>query len=128
MPYSDPDKARKCKREFARRKRAQKLGRTIFEEVATMTQENTRNTDLSPCPVILERKRLGLSRLDLAQAAGLSYTQVCALEAGHPAKLSRRLRAVFSAMGTDVEALESKYSAWRGERGRSIISGARRGS
>jgi hypothetical protein len=93
-----------------------------------MSEQNASKISLPPCPLTVERERLGLSRLELAEAAGLSYSDLYRLEAGYLVQIRGRVRTALAAMGSDVEALDKKYRAWRGERGRSIIAAARQGS
>lgn len=76
-------------------------------------------------PVAAWREARGLSRLDLAMAAGVAAPTVAACEIGVPGRVPADiLRLVRELDGPQAaEDLAAAYRAWRRERGRQLLAG-----
>lgn len=64
-------------------------------------------------PIKQTREARGLSRNRFAMLAGLTYSQVTAVEAGRLASVPEAWRAGLDAAGFDRDALDRDYRAWR---------------
>ena len=72
-------------------------------------------------PIIELRQELNLTRADLTQVLGISYSQVYALEVGTVARPSRKTLQRIALLGRDPERLEKQYQVWRAFRATAIL-------
>jgi len=66
-------------------------------------------------PILAARRRAGISRCDLAIAAGTSYAQVWKAEAGYTITVNRKLAAFLESTGL-MNDVQGHYSRWRSRR------------
>ncbi|HEY8393615.1 MAG TPA: helix-turn-helix transcriptional regulator [Thermaerobacter sp.] len=64
-------------------------------------------------PITAYRERRGWTRRELALRTGLGYTQLTAVELGHPPRLPPGVLQAFEALGEDPGELAAAYQAWR---------------
>lgn len=73
-------------------------------------------------PIRAARERVGLSRMELARAAGCHYQTITHLEAGIPNRPPAAVVAVLARAGFAPEVIEAQYQAWREEQNRLALA------
>ncbi|MDI6710855.1 MAG: helix-turn-helix transcriptional regulator [Bacillota bacterium] len=63
-------------------------------------------------PFVRLRRERGLSRLALAQALGVSYGRVVALELGYSSKVGHKVRDGLATLGVNPDLVEREYGLW----------------
>lgn len=66
------------------------------------------------------RERLGLTRLEFAQAAGIGYNQLYAAEKSMPRKPNARVLEFLASLGYDPEEVAERYTAYRNALGEEL--------
>lgn len=63
-------------------------------------------------PFVRLRRERGLSRLEFAQALGVSYSRLVALELGYSSRLGQKVRSGLAALGVNPDLVERDFTLW----------------
>lgn len=63
-------------------------------------------------PFVQLRRERGLSRLEFAQALGVSYSRLVALELGYSSQLGGKVRSGLATLGINPDLAEREFGLW----------------